>query len=208
MGRYTGAVCRRCRRAGMKLFLKGTRCETAKCGFVRRPNPPGDRHFRRGRLSDYGVRLKEKQKVKRFYSVMESQFRLFYAEAARLPGNTGDNLLVLLERRLDNVLYRSGLAQSRAQARVLAVQGHIHLNGRRAHAPSQLVSPGDQITPAPRERSKQLLEVNRAATEHRQLPSWLAISGEPLEVRMLTLPTRDEVEVPVQAELIVELLAR
>jgi small subunit ribosomal protein S4 len=192
----------------MKLFLKGTRCETAKCGFVHRPNPPGDRHFRRGRVSDYGIRLKEKQKVKRFYGVMERQFRLYYAEAARLPGNTGDNLFVLLERRLDNVLYRSGLAQSRAQARVLSVHGHIYMNGRRAHAPSQLVSPGDQITPAPRERSKQLLEVDRTAVQKRDLPSWLAISGEPLEVRMLTLPTRDEVELPVQVELIVELLAR
>ena len=208
MGRYTGAVCRRCRRAGLKLFSKGTRCETAKCGFVRRPNPPCDRHFRRGRLSDYGLRLREKQKVKRFYGVMESQFRGYYTEAARLPGNTSDNLLILLERRLDNVLYRSGLAQSRAQGREIAVQGHIYLNGRRAHAPSQLVSPGDQITPAPRDRSAQVLEVNRAATQSRQLPSWLAISGQPLEVRMLTLPTRDEVELPVQVDLIVELLAR
>jgi len=208
MARQTGASCRLCRREGMKLFLKGSRCETGKCGFVRRPTPPGHRRWRRARPSDYGVRLRAKQKVKRFYGVMERQFRRHFREAERRSGNTGDNLLVLLERRLDNVLYRSGLAQSRAQARVMVAHGHIYLNGRRTHAPSQLVSPGDQITPAPRERSQKLVAVNRAATQSRHLPSWLALSPEPLEVRLLTLPTREEVEIPVQAELIVELLGR
>lgn len=192
----------------MKLFLKGARCLTSKCAFVRRPTPPGDRRYRRARPSDYGVRLREKQKVKRFYGVLERQFRRYFREAARQPGNTGDNLLILLERRLDNVLYRSGLAQSRAQARLMVTHGHIYLNGRRAHAPGQLLRPGDQITPAPRERSRLLIEANRSVTRDRQRPSWLALTEEPLEVRMLTMPTRDEVEIPVQAELIVELLSR
>ncbi|MCK4298008.1 MAG: 30S ribosomal protein S4 [Planctomycetes bacterium] len=210
MARNTGASCRLCRREGMKLFLKGSRCETGKCAFVRRPNPPGytRQRRRRARQSDYGVRLREKQKVKRFYGVLERQFRRYFREAGRQSGNTGDNLLVLLERRLDNVLYRSGLAQSRAQGRVIIAHGHICLNGRRAHAPSQLVSPGDQITLAPRERSQSLVAANRAATQDRQSPSWLALSAEPLEARMLTMPTRDEVELPVQVELIVEFLAR
>lgn len=208
MARYTGAVCRLCRREGMKLYLKGARCETGKCGFVRRATAPGERRWRRPRPSDYGLRLREKQKVKRFYGVLERQFRLYYREAERMSGRTGDNLLVLLERRLDNVLYRSGLAQSRAQARVMTTHGHIYLNGRRAHAPSQLISPGDRITPAPRERSQTLLAVNRSATQSRQPPSWLALSAEPLEVRMLTLPSRDEVEIPVQTERIVEFLGR
>ncbi len=212
MARNTGASCRLCRREGTKLFLKGSRCETGKCGFVRRPNPPGytrqRQRRRRARQSDYGVRLREKQKVKRFYGVLERQFRRYFREAGRQSGNTGDNLLVLLERRLDNVLYRSGLAQSRAQGRVIIAHGHICLNGRRAHAPSQLVSPGDRITLAPRERSQSLVAANRAATQDRQPPSWLALSAEPLEARMLTMPTRDEVELPVQVELIVEFLAR
>ena len=210
MARNTGASCRLCRREGTKLFLKGSRCETGKCGFVRRPSVPGHtrQRRRRARQSDYGVRLREKQKVKRFYGVLERQFRRHFREAERQPGNTGDNLLVVLERRLDNVLYRSGLAQSRAQGRVMVTHGHIYLNGRRAHAPSQLVSPGDQITLAPRERSQSLVAANRAATQDRQPPSWLALSAEPLEARMLTMPTRDEVEVPVQVELIVEFLAR
>jgi len=208
MARYTGATCRLCRREGLKLFLKGTRCETGKCGFVRRATSPGERRYRRTRPSDYGLRLREKQKVKRFYGVMEQQFRGYFREASRRGGNTGDNLLILLERRLDNVLCRVGLAQSRAQSRTMVVQGHIYLNGRRAHAPSQLISPGDQITPAPRERSQKLVAVNRTATQSRRLPSWLAVSPEPLEVRMLTLPSRDEVEIPVETELIVELLAR
>ena len=210
MARNAGASCRLCRREGTKLFLKGSRCETGKCGFVRRPNPPGagGRRRRRQRQSDYGVRLREKQKVKRFYGVLERQFRGYFREAVRQDGNTGDNLFILLERRLDNVLYRSGLAQSRAQARVMVAHGHLNLNGRRAHAPSQLLSPGDQITPAPRERSQKLVEANRSATQSRRLPSWLALSSEPLEVRMLTMPSRDEVELPVQVEFIVELLAR
>ena len=208
MARSTGAACRLCRREGTKLFLKGTRCETGKCGFVRRPNVPGEQRRRRPRPSDYGLRLREKQKVKRFYGVLERQFRRYYHEAERMPGKSGDNLLLLLERRLDNVLYRSGLAQSRAQARVMITHGHICLNGRRAHAPSQPVSPGDQITPASRERSQTLLVANRSVTQSRQLPSWLALTAEPLEVRMLTLPSRDEVEIAVQTERIVEFLAR
>jgi len=209
MARYTGPKCRQCRREGMKLFLKGARCETGKCGFVRRPQPPGDqRRFRRGRQSDYGVRLREKQKVKRFYGVLEAQFRRYYHMASRQAGNTGDNLLALLEQRLDNVLYRAGLAESRSQAREMIAHGHVYLNGRRAHAPSQLVSPGDQITPAPKERSQKLVAANRSMTQGRRTPSWLAVSPEPVEVRLLTPPTRDEVEIPVKAELIVELLAR
>ncbi len=208
MARHTGAVCRLCRREGTKLYLKGPRCETGKCGFVRRPNPPGDQRWRRPRPSDYGLRLREKQKVKRFYGVLERQFRRYYQRAERMSGNTGYNLLSLLERRLDNVVYRAGLAQSRAQARVMIVQGHVYLNGRRAHAPGQLVSPADQITPASGERSQKLLEANQSVTQSRRPPSWLALSPEPLEVRMLTLPSRDEVEIPVQVERIVELLAR
>lgn len=208
MARHTAASCKLCRREGIKLLLKGPRCETGKCGFVRRPAPPGQRRYRRARPSDYGIRLREKQKVKRFYGVLERQFRRYFQLAVRQSGNTGDNLLLFLERRLDNVLYRAGLAQSRAQARIMVSHGHLCLNGRRAHAPGQLLRPGDQLTPAPRDRSHRLIEANRSVTRDRQRPSWLAVSEEPLEVRMLTMPARDEVEIPVQAQLIVELLSR
>jgi len=171
MARYTGPKCRLCRREGLKLFLRGTRCESAKCAVTRRETPPGMLSWRRGRLSEYGIQLREKQKVKRYYGVLERQFRRVFAEAVRQPGNTGERLLVLLERRLDNVVLRIGFAPSRAQARQFIVHGHITVNGRRVDRPSFMVKVGDEIGVRAPERSQKLVQEGLAASKGAMRPS-------------------------------------
>ena len=188
----------------MKLFLKGARCETAKCSVSRREYPPGRHSWRRGKFSAYGTQLREKQKLKRAYGLFEKQFRLYFAEAERKQGNTGENLLILLERRLDNVIYILGFALSRVQGRQLIVHGHITVNGRRVDIPSYLVTPGDVIEPYTLEKSKQLIKGYLEESEERQMPGWLERSTDPPKGSVVNMPTRDDVTLPVQEQLVVE----
>ena len=210
MARYTGPVCRLCRREGVKLFLKGERCYTSKCAMERRPYPPGmhGQERRRTKLSDYGIRLREKQKLRRIYGVMERQFRRYFDMATRAKGMTGRELLTLLERRLDNVVYRLGFASSRAQARQLVRHGHFTVNGRKVDIPSYLVKPGDVI--AVREESKKKAYFKNLAEEMEQVsvPSWLSLDPMTLSGRVLELPKREDIDVPVNEQLVVEFYSR
>ena len=208
MARYNGSVCRLCRREGSKLFLKGDRCFSEKCAVERRAYPPGQHGEKRPRFSDYGVQLREKQKVKRIYGLLEKQFENTMNAANRMKGRTGENLLQLLERRLDNVVFRLGFATSRAEARQLVRHGHFLVNGRRATVPSLLVRPGTRITLA--ESSRQIARVTGAleALERRSVPSWLEIDKDNFEGTVKALPVRDEITLPIQEQLIVELYSR
>lgn len=208
MGRHTGPVCRLCRREGMKLFLKGTRCDTPKCAVDRRDGVPGMHQYRRGKASEYAIRLREKQKVKRYYGIFEKQFRKYYDIASRKSGNTGDSLMSLLERRLDNVVTRLGFALSRPQARQFVRHGHVLVNGRKLDIPSYLVRPGDVISVKNREHSRKLAASNLA--EHSvQIPDWLdRVATDPPEGRVSRLPAVQDVALPVTPQLIVELLSR
>ena len=208
MARYTGPVCRKCRREGAKLFLKGTRCETDKCAFERRQNPPGMNTFRRGKQTDYAIHLREKQKVKQFYGVLESQFRRYYARAERTKGNTGKVLMSLLERRLDNIVHRLGFALSTAQARQMVTHGHILVNGRRVDVPSYLVRAGDVTGVKNRPKSLQWVQACLAEVS-REVPDFLSrVDGPPPEGHVLRLPEAEDVSIPVQPQLIVELCSK
>jgi len=208
MGRHTGPVCRLCRREGMKLFLKGSRCDTPKCAVDRRDGVPGMHQYRRGKASEYAIRLREKQKVKRYYGIYEKQFRKYFDEANRKAGNTGDALMSLLERRLDNVVTRLGFAHSRPQARQFIRHGHILINGRKLDIPSYMVRPGDVIQVKNREHS-QRLAVGNLGTNVMPVPDWLdRVSTEPPEGRVSRLPAVQDVALPVTPQLIVELLSR
>jgi len=208
MARTTGPVCRICRREGGKLFLKGTRCDTPKCAFERRESPPGMASSRRSKLTDYGIHVREKQKVKRYYGVLERQFRRYFTMAERARGNTGQALMSLLERRLDNVVCRLGLCLSRAQARSFIAHGHLLVNGCRVDIPSYLVRPGDVIQIKDRTKTKQLVEANlQQAT--RPVPDYLSRIDGPLpEGQVLRMPEAEDVSVPVQTQLIVELCSK
>jgi small subunit ribosomal protein S4 len=208
MGRITGPVCRLCRRDGLKLFLKGSRCDTPKCAFERRPQPPGVLQKRRPKPTDYGLRLREKQKVKHYYGVLERQFRTYFARAARGKGNTGEALMTLLERRLDNVVHRLGFAASRAAARQMVMHGHITVNGHRVDIPSYLVRAGDLVRVKNRAKSLQL--VHAALAEfRREVPDFLSrVEGGIPEARVDRLPAADDVSIPVQANLIIELCSK
>ncbi len=208
MGRDTGPKCRLCRREGMKLMLKGPRCESAKCAFNRRDYPPGMHAWRRGKFSAYGLQLREKQKVKRFYGILERQFRHYFQEAERQKGNTGENLLVALERRLDNVVHHLGMAVSRQQARQLITHGHIEVNGRRIAVPSHPVSPGDVIAPRRGEGTSALLGKVRELAKGSPVPKWLEVTEQPLQGRVVNLPNRDEVSIQVKEQFIVELCSK
>lgn len=208
MGRDAGPKCRLCRREGVKLFLKGPRCESAKCAVSRRDYPPGMHAWRRAKFSAYGVQLREKQKLKRFYGILERQFRRYFAEAERQAGNTGENLLLALERRLDNVLHQLGLAASRAQARQLITHGHIEVNGASITSPSHPVRPGDVIAPRRNEATAKLIAHSREAAKGRAVPSWLEVTEEPLQGRVINLPNRQEVGIEVREQLIVELCSK
>jgi small subunit ribosomal protein S4 len=206
MARDTGPQCKQCRREGQKLFLKGERCLTDKCSVERRPYPPGDHGRGRVRQSEYRHQLREKQKTRRFYQVLEKQFRNYYEKASRQPGVTGENLLRLLERRLDNVIVRLGFAVSRRQARQLIGHGHFLVNGRRVDVPSFQVKPGDIISV--KEKSS-AVEVIRGATETTAtVPAWLQADFDSLVANVLRLPERDEISAPVQEQLIVELYSK
>lgn len=206
--RYTDAKCRLCRREGTKLFLKADKCLSAKCPFEKRPVPPGARSFRRGKPTGYLIRLREKQKIKRFYGLSEKQFRLYYKEAVRLKGNTGVNLLTLFERRLDNVIYHLGFAQSRAEARQIVGHGHITVGGIRVDIPSFLIVDGMEISHHPSERSKKLFRENIGFTKMRERPTWLTVDEEKLTGKVVAMPSRDDVSVEVDERLIIEFCSR
>jgi len=208
MARYTEAVCRLCRREGMKLFLKGDRCFSAKCGVERRAYPPGQHGQGRARFSDYGVQLREKQKVKRMYGLLENQFSRVMERATRMKGRSGENLLNLLERRLDNVVFRLGFATSRAEARQLVRHGHFRVNGRKAAIPSMLLRPGDTIQL--RERSQQVARIASAldALEGKSVPQWLEVEKAQFKGIVKAMPTREDITMPIQEQLIVELYSR
>ena len=208
MARYTGPVCRLCRRDGLKLFLKGTRCDTPKCAIERRESPPGQQQQRRGKLTDYGQHLREKQKVKHYYGVLERQFRRYFAHAEQGKGNTGDALMISLERRLDNVVHRLGFGLSRAQARQIIRHGHITVNGRRLDIPSYEVRVGDVIRVKNRAKS---LDLVRATLSEggRDVPDFLSRSEAQIPEGIVgRLPAADDVSIPVQTQLIVELCSR
>ena len=209
MGRHTGPVCRLCRREGLKLFLKGTRCDTPKCAVERREGVPGMHQFRRGKASEYSIRLREKQKVKRFYGVFERQFRKYFEIAGRRAGNTGDALMTLLERRLDNVVTRLGFATSRPQARQIITHGHVTVNGRKLDIPSYLVKPGDVVAIKDRDHSKKLAAAALEQEGMPPVPDWLdRASAEPPIGRVSRLPAQQDISLPVTPQLIVELLSR
>lgn len=210
MGRYTGPQCRLCRREGIKLMLKGARCETAKCPMERqwRNFPPGQHNWRRGRGSEYGVRLREKQKVKRYYGVYDKQFMKYFREAERQTGNTGSHLLTLLERRLDNVLYKLGWAPSRASARTTVSHGHIYVNGRPVNIASYLVKVGDKLTVKDSERSKKLIRSRLEELGEPHVQNWLRLDMVKLTADVLAMPTRDDIMMPVEEQLIVELCSQ
>jgi small subunit ribosomal protein S4 len=211
MGRQIDPVCRLCRREGIKLYLKGTRCESPKCAIDRRNVPPGMHGYRRGKPSEYGIRLREKQKLKRFYGVFERQFRRYFELASRSPENTGEVLLTIMERRLDNIVHRLGFASSRAAARQLAAHGHVLLNGRVANIPSMLVKAGDTITIKNRPRTLQLVKLNLQENPP-PVPEYLERSAsEPPEGKVLRLPTRGDVDPriqDIQENLIIEVSSR
>ena len=211
MARYTGAVCKLCRRQGEKLFLKGDRCFTAKCAFDKRSYPPG-MHGRRARFrrktTDFGTQLREKQKARRIYGVLERQFRRYFREAEQRKGVTGENLLQILESRLDNIVYRFGFASSRSQARQLVRHGHFDVNGRKTDIPSFLVKPGDLIVVRGRSRENGYFGVVAQDMEHRLVPEWLSMDVNTLSGRVLALPSREEIEVPLREHLIIEYYSR
>jgi len=208
MARYTGADCRQCRREGEKLFLKGDRCYTDKCGIEKRPYPPGQAGKKRPRDSEYRVQLREKQKAKRIYGVLEKQFRTYYQIATRQPGITGENLLRLLESRLDNVVYRLGFAASRDEARQLVRHGHFTVDGRRVDIPSFRVRPGALI--AVGEKAKDLTTIKAAliSSSKIEIPGWLEVDVEKLQGKVLSLPAREQIDAPLREQLIVELYSK
>ncbi|HEX3010938.1 MAG TPA: 30S ribosomal protein S4 [Syntrophomonadaceae bacterium] len=209
MGRYTDSICRQCRREGEKLFLKGDRCYSEKCAVEKRPYVPGQHgHGRRQKPTEYGIQLREKQKTKRIYGLMEKQFRNYFKKADRQQGITGENLLVLLERRFDNAVYRLGFASSRKEARQLVNHGHFTINGKRADIPSMLVRAGDVIQV--REGSKgsaKFAEIKDQAA-YKTPPEWLSVDVENLVGRVLSIPTREQIDTAVSEQLIVELYSR
>lgn len=208
MATYRDALCRLCRREGEKLFLKGDRCYTDKCAVERRKYPPGQHGQRRRKLSDYALQLREKQKAKETYGVLEKQFRRYYYMAEKKKGVTGSNLVQTLERRLDNIVYRMGFGANRRQARQLVMHGHITVNGRRVNIPSYLVSVGDVIVPREKSRKLNVIEENLAKLEHRGFPGWLEIDVNNLTGKVINYPSRDEIEIPVQEQLIIELYSK
>ncbi|MBW2057846.1 MAG: 30S ribosomal protein S4 [Deltaproteobacteria bacterium] len=208
MARYTGSVCRLCRREGMKLFLKGDRCYSDKCSVERRNYPPGQHGQRRGKFSPFAVQLREKQKVKRMYGLQEKQFRGYFEKADRQRGVTGENLLTLLERRLDNMVYRLGFASSRNEARMLVRQNHFLVNKKKVNIPSYLTSPDDVIEV--REKSRKVARIQEAmeSVARRGIPSWLELDKNHFTGRIKALPMREELTMPIQEQLIVELYSK
>lgn len=209
MARYTGSVCRICRRENMKLFLKGDRCYGDKCAFDRRSYAPGEHgQRRRGKISDYGIQLREKQKVKRMYGLSEKQFHLFFEKADRKKGITGTNLLVLLERRLDNVVYRLGFVNSRTQGRHFVRHNHFLVNGKKVNIPSYLIKVGDEITLREKSKKVQAITDSLEAVIRRGVPQWLDLEKDQLKGVVKNLPVREDLTTPMQEQLIVELYSK
>ncbi len=211
MARYSDAVCKLCRREGQKLFLKGERCLSPKCAIERRNYPPGEHGkkatFRR-KVSDYGMQLREKQKARRIYGVMERQFRRYFREATRLPGLTGVTLLAMLERRLDNVVYRMGFADSRAQARQLVLHGHFDVNGRKTDVPSFNVNVGDVVTVRESSRGSVYFKDRAQIMEGSRVPAWLSLDLAGMRGSVASEPSREDIEIPLNEQLIVEYYSR
>lgn len=208
MARYTGADCRLCRREGSKLFLKGDRCYTDKCAMERHAYAPGEAGRKRVKESEYRMQLREKQKTKRIYGVLEKQFHHYYDLANRQQGVTGENLLRILESRLDNVVYRLGFAKSRAEARQQVRHGHIHVNGRRVDIPSFRVRPGDLVAVAPKAKEMLVIKSALISNERVQVPAWLEVDIEKLQGSVLALPQRDQIDLDIREQLIVELYSK
>lgn len=209
MGRYTDSVCRQCRREGEKLFLKGDRCYSEKCGIEKRPYAPGQHgQKRRQKPSEYGIQLREKQKTRRIYGVLEKQFRNYFKKADQQQGITGENLLILLERRLDNVVFRLGLASSRKEARQLVCHDHFTINGKKANIPSMLVGVGDLVQVKPGSANSPKFEEIKAAATYKTPPEWLQVDVDNLSGRVVAYPTREQIDTMVNEQLIVELYSR
>jgi len=208
VARIRGAVCRLCRREGMKLFLKGDRCYKDKCAIERRGYAPGQHGRRRTKVTGYGTQLREKQKVKRMYGVLETQFRNYFKKAARTKGITGEALLQFLEQRLDNVVHRIGFAASRPQARQLVANGHIRVNGRKVDIPSCLVKQGDEISVREKSRKNEFIRLSIETAKGRGVPAWLELQAEAFKGRVLNLPTREDIVLPISEQLIVELYSK
>ncbi len=208
MARYTGSVCRLCRREGQKLFLKGDRCYTDKCAVTRRAYAPGQHGQGRKKPSEYGIQLREKQKARRFYGVLESQFKKYFEMANKQKGITGENLLRILESRLDNVVYRMGLATSRAEARQFVSHGHFTVNGKKVDIPSYLVEENDVVAVKEKSRNSQKIKDVVEAMEGKIIPKWLDLNRDTLEGKVVSLATREDVDLPVEEHLIVELYSK
>ena len=208
MARYRGSVCRLCRREGIKLYLKGSRCETAKCAIEKRAYPPGQHGQGRTKFSEYGVQLREKQKVKRIYGVLEKPFRNYFFKADKKKGVTGENLLQSLELRFDNVVYRMGLAPSRNAARQLVRHKHFNLNGKKMNVPSYILKQGDIITPNPNKSKKKPVNEAIESIKEKTLPEWLSFDSDSKQGIVQSMPTREDVKLPIEEQLIVELYSR
>jgi len=209
LARYLGPACKICRRENLKLFLKGDRCFKDKCGFERRAYAPGQHgQGRRGKVSDYGIQLREKQKVRRTYGLLEKQFRGYYKRAVKMKGVTGENLLVLLERRFDNVIFRLGFAASRNEARQMISHNHITINGHKANIPSMLVKPGDLIEVKQKSVKLTRFQEMAEAMDRKSVPTWLEADKDNMKAKMLSLPTREDITIPINENLIVELYSK
>ncbi len=208
MARYVGPQCRLCRREGEKLFLKGIRCDTVKCAVTKRKYPPGQFTWGRGKLSKYGTQFREKQKMKRFYGILESQFRNCFKKAERQKGNTGENMLAMLERRLDNVMYLLSFATSRQNARQCVRNGHITVNDKKVDIASYLVDVGDVIKAKSDETSQNVIKANFEMVKGRNVPAWIELKTDTMEGRVIQLPTREDISANVQEQLIVELCSK
>jgi small subunit ribosomal protein S4 len=208
MARYTASVCRLCRREGAKLFLKGTRCYTKKCAFERRPTPPGQHGVRRRKVGEFGMQLREKQKVRRVYSVMERQFKNYFDAADARPGMTGENLLRMLELRLDNVVFRMGFATSRAQARQFVGHGHFSVNGRPTNIPSFQLKPGDRVEVRQSRTSRDPFKTAKETLRSHQGPEWLSVDAATLAGTVAELPRRDQMPLDLNEQLVVEYYSR
>lgn len=206
MARYTGPSCRLCRREGEKLFLKGDRCYSDKCALSRRESAPGQHGARRGKVSGYGIQLREKQKVKRYYGLLEKQFRASYEKAEKMDGITGENLLSLLERRFDNVVYRLGYGSSRKEARQLVTHGHFLVNGKKTNIPSITLAVGDVISV--KEKSNSSAKFKELAEKATATPKWLEGNVEKLEGKIIALPVREDIDLPIEEHLIIELYSK
>lgn len=208
MARYTEAVCRLCRREGQKLFLKGDRCYTDKCAVQHRAYAPGQHGQGRSKTSEYGLQLREKQKTKRYYGLLESQFHSYFVMASKKQGQTGENLLSILETRLDNTIYRLGFAMSRAEARQLVRHGHFTVNGKKVNIPSFLVKPGMVIALKETSRSLEKIKANVEANAFRKAPKWLEYDASNLIAKVVAQPTKEDIDLPIEEHLIVELYSK